>query len=109
MYDIRTAEPCLRGGKKQPRPVGTPTPCGQCPKGSPAREPELTFNAESLATLALYSISQSTFGRGLTEAEANDPWLQRKLAIIHMLHESYERSVSSQQMMAVASMMAVRK
>lgn len=109
MYDIKTAEPCMRGGKIQPRPAGIPTPCSQCPKGSPEREKQLQFNEESLATLALYNIAQATFGRGLTEAEVNDAWLQRKLTIIDMLTKSYERSVSSQQMTAIASLMMTRK
>lgn len=93
IYDIETAKPKLRRGKKQPRPAGVATPCSSCPKRSPERWETLKLNRRSLATLALYRRSRATGGRALTDAEAADELLLSNFALLDAVFTSWAHSV----------------
>ena len=94
IYDIETATPKLRRGKKQPRPAGVPTPCQSCPKQSPERWETLKLNRRSLATLALYRRTRATYGRALNDAEARDELLQANFALLDAIFTAWERAAS---------------
>lgn len=80
IYDIKTAKPALRKGAKQRRKPGQPTPCGECPKGSPQN----SIKRKNLKTWELYWIARSG---GLSEHERTDSILRSNLALVHQLVE----------------------
>ncbi len=72
-----------RAGRPVRRPPGSPTPCWNCPKKSPAEARGFERDMGKISrTLELYCQVRATAGRCLSDREASDPLLARNLAIV---------------------------
>ena len=68
MYDERTGAKLIRGG--QPAPRGkSPTPCWQCPKGSPTEAPDHELSLRNRRAYSYYVQARAPLGDRL-EADA---------------------------------------
>ena len=89
----------LRGGKPILRPLGVPTPCGTCPKGSEPAGRWFDRHLDDLRQLVgLYHRVQATAGTCLSAHERRDRALQRDLSLVHAVVRRLE---ISQQVQAV--------
>lgn len=53
-------------GNRDPRPPGFPTPCGSCPRESPAREAETTISEKNIRAYLFWADQQATHSTMLT-------------------------------------------
>lgn len=82
--------PCLR-------PVGVPTPCDTCPRGSPTRERASQLNRRSVGVLQLYLQVRATGGACLDAGMRRNGVLMRDLSLIDELFRIKERIAASEQ------------
>ena len=110
VYDIKTVELRKRGGEPVRRSPGAPTPCKQCPKQSPERARRLKLSDRDLATINLFLRNRALFGRMLTDAEVNDPWLARSFSMLESVYRAYESSKEAQHIgLSMVQMMGTMK
>lgn len=53
-------------GNRDPRPPGFPTPCGSCPRESPARETETTISEKNVRAFLFWQEVRESKGAALT-------------------------------------------
>jgi hypothetical protein len=98
IFDLKTGErntyragpgreelPCVR-------PVAVPTPCGTCPKKSPASARELELSRRNVKTLWIYRQVRATAGQCLTDEMRRDGLLMRNLALLDGIFRDYDQS-----------------
>lgn len=90
IYDDK-GQPLKRLGKKQRRRFGSPTPCRECPKKSPAEAKWHELTADNLQALQFYREVQASGGGCLTDAMRRDRRLLRNLSIIDQIVKGHER------------------
>jgi len=73
------------------RKANQPTPCGSCPKKGPQYEREFLLSEKNARALAFYRQTKATFGRGLSEEEAQDGTVRRNFSILEGLFAGAER------------------
>lgn len=76
LYDLETGKRRQRRGRDAPR-GDSPTPCHECPKGSPANAGLYELTPESWQTIERHYEVQATRGGCLTDAEKADRWFAR--------------------------------
>lgn len=83
-------------GAKKPmeRPKNSPPPCSMCPKKGPEHEKEFILSERNIQTLIFYRETRSTFGRGLSEEEAQDSIVRRNFSILDNLFAEAERKAA---------------
>jgi hypothetical protein len=79
-----------RGGRDAPRPPGTKTPCGICPKKSPEHAKLLKLTRRNELLVRRYRQVQATAGACLSDAERADGWLASLLAIVDREFKEFE-------------------
>lgn len=92
VYQIDTAQPWMKAGKRVKAPKNYRTPCEACPKGSPERYEQIRLTARSAATLDLYRATRAMGGRNLTDAEASDELLAIMFSILDRLFTAKEQA-----------------
>lgn len=73
-----------RTGEPWPRDFGIPTPCEKCPRVSPEtfKDAEKTLDT-TMQIVEMYNQVQATLGRCLDRDEVMNPWVAKRLGIIH--------------------------
>jgi len=79
-----------REDRPQVRPRGVPTPCSECPKGSPEREHEFRLTTKNLRTIRLYLETRACGTESLTPAERQDATLRRNFVTLDELFRRAE-------------------
>lgn len=90
------------------RPKESPPPCGLCPKKGPEHEHEFVLSLKNLQTLAFYQETKATFGRGLTEEEAQDSVVRSNFEILDRLFARLERERQAQAVSVALSRLMAR-
>ncbi|MDE2472545.1 MAG: hypothetical protein KGL35_28410, partial [Bradyrhizobium sp.] len=108
-----TGEPLMwQSGPGEWKPVerreNQPPPCGLCPKKGPEHEHEFVLSLKNLQTLAFYQETKATFGRGLTEEEAQDSIVRSNFEILDRLFARLERERQAQAVSAALSRLMAR-
>lgn len=73
------------------RPPGNRPPCSGCPKKGPENDQRYRLSPKNWKTLTLWQETRATFGRGLSEAEANDAILRRNFSMLDGLVRDIEQ------------------
>lgn len=92
VVDLKSERFVLRSGKRQVRRPNQPTPCRNCPKGSPEEARLTTLTAAHWKTLSLYVRCRATFGRSLSEEESKDPILLAHFASIDSTWRAFDKT-----------------
>ncbi len=106
LYDLETGqrETATVGPQREkqfiPRPKGTATPCGHCPKKSPERAKEIELIPKNRQTFNLWRRARATHGAAIPERLRGDFILSQNFAELDALKESIEEA-RQQKMMAV--------
>jgi len=87
MIEPKTGEYFKYGGRKQKRPPGSPTPCGQCPKKGPENEGKLTLSDHNKWCLVAFLQCLAT---GTPEAWRLDDTLRWNFGIISRIYTQWQ-------------------
>lgn len=97
LYDLETGqrETATVGPQRDkrfiPRPKGTPTPCGYCPKKSPQHAKEIELSPKNLATFKLWKRARATGGEAIPQHLRGDFRLSQNFAELDGLKEMIEQ------------------
>lgn len=85
-------------GNRDPRPPGFPTPCGSCPRESPAREAETTIKEKNVRAFLFWQEVRESNGAALTiwaalAGRQPDRLTYRVLQIVGAVVRDHELSV----------------
>ena len=94
LYDENTGKRLMRRDQPVLRPSTIPTPCAQCPKGSPEKEHETRLTRRNAAVVELYRMVRATSGSILTEEMKRDRRMLKDLALCDDLFRSLEQKES---------------
>jgi hypothetical protein len=95
LWDFETGKIRQRLGVDQKRPAGTPTPCGTCPKKSPAEARHYELSRRNIKTFRIWEQVQATRGACLTPAMRRDTVLLRNLVIVDNVVRAAENEVEA--------------
>jgi len=98
MYDIKTGQKQTRGGRPIPRPAGTPTPCHQCPKGSPEEAKDRELSDKNARAWWYYRQARAPLGQQLPA----DAIVHRNHAIIDQVVRDAEEYRAAMPALALA-------
>lgn len=90
LVDIKTAEYTKRANQKIPRPENIPTPCKECPKGSPENEVNCVLTKDNEALVGLWNMARARGWQRLSE-DFFDPWNEQQISLIARVYEAFQQ------------------
>lgn len=100
VYDVEWSHGCRGSGQRKKycggtkdfvRPAGSPPPCSDCPKESPAKEHEHVLTADNWLTWQLWREVRASGGACLTDSMRADRVLLENLSLIDDLARIQDR------------------